>query len=163
MWYYFGVLLLNIPNLFLLSQLNSEQEHQLSAVFAITLSVFNAASLRHIQYALSRNALQHTLCNQILFGNSLLCCLSLHQSPALRHFSSADPLKTYENRPNTNNHIRALNKLGTGKRLRYGTSLLLVSLLSKLERFDDKGKYHNEQIRPVFSETRQMLFLCFPL
>ncbi|XP_020310528.1 sentrin-specific protease 6 isoform X1 [Oncorhynchus kisutch] len=39
------------------------------------------------------------------------------KSPALRHFSSADPLKTYENRPNTNNHIRALNKLGTGKRL----------------------------------------------
>nr|XP_029486946.1 sentrin-specific protease 6-like isoform X2 [Oncorhynchus nerka] len=39
------------------------------------------------------------------------------KSPALRHFSSADPLKTYENRPNTNNHIWALNKPGSDKRL----------------------------------------------
>ncbi|XP_029589859.1 sentrin-specific protease 6 isoform X2 [Salmo trutta] len=37
------------------------------------------------------------------------------KSPVLRHFS--DPLKTYENRPNTNNHIRALNKPGSDKRL----------------------------------------------
>ncbi|XP_031692870.1 sentrin-specific protease 6 isoform X1 [Oncorhynchus kisutch] len=39
------------------------------------------------------------------------------KSPALRHFSSADPLKTHENRPNTNNHIGALNKPGSDKRL----------------------------------------------
>ncbi|XP_034143708.1 sentrin-specific protease 6 isoform X3 [Esox lucius] len=32
------------------------------------------------------------------------------KSPAMRRFSSADPLKTYENRANSTNHIRALNK-----------------------------------------------------
>ncbi|KAM4633410.1 sentrin-specific protease 6 isoform 2-T2 [Polymixia lowei] len=37
------------------------------------------------------------------------------KSPALRHLSSSDPLRTYENRPN--NHARQLNKLGPGKRL----------------------------------------------
>uniref|UniRef100_UPI003AACFC0B sentrin-specific protease 6 n=1 Tax=Centroberyx gerrardi TaxID=166262 RepID=UPI003AACFC0B len=37
------------------------------------------------------------------------------KSPTLRHFSSSDPLRTYENRPN--NHARPLNKLGPGKRL----------------------------------------------
>ncbi|XP_068424982.1 sentrin-specific protease 6 isoform X2 [Clinocottus analis] len=31
------------------------------------------------------------------------------KSPALRHFTSSDPLRTYENRPN--NHMRPLNKL----------------------------------------------------
>ncbi|KAM3861129.1 sentrin-specific protease 6 [Diretmus argenteus] len=37
------------------------------------------------------------------------------KSPALRHFSSSDPLRTYENRPN--HHVRPPNKLGPGKRL----------------------------------------------
>ncbi|KAJ8008902.1 hypothetical protein DPEC_G00083250 [Dallia pectoralis] len=32
------------------------------------------------------------------------------KSPAMRHFSSADPLKTYENRANSTNHIRTVNK-----------------------------------------------------
>ncbi|CAB1342762.1 unnamed protein product, partial [Coregonus sp. 'balchen'] len=82
------------------------------------------------------------------------------KSPALRHFSSADPLKTYENRPNTNNHIRALNQLGSGKRLRYDISLLQVSLQSKLECFADNCKYHNEPVQPVYSKT-VMSFLCF--
>lgn len=36
------------------------------------------------------------------------------KSPTLRHFTSSDPLRTYENRPN--NHMRPLNKL-TSKRL----------------------------------------------
>ncbi|KAM6954374.1 sentrin-specific protease 6 [Aplochiton taeniatus] len=36
-------------------------------------------------------------------------------SPTLRHFTSSDPLRTYENRPN--NHSRSLNKLGPGRRL----------------------------------------------
>lgn len=45
----------------------------------------------------------------------LMCALSL-QSPTLRHFSSADPLRTYENR--SNNHMRHLNKLAP-KRLGY--------------------------------------------
>ncbi|KAL0967294.1 hypothetical protein UPYG_G00250400 [Umbra pygmaea] len=39
------------------------------------------------------------------------------KSPALRHFS-AGSLKTYDNRANTNNHMRTLNKLG-GNRLNH--------------------------------------------
>ncbi|XP_056261517.1 sentrin-specific protease 6 isoform X9 [Seriola aureovittata] len=35
------------------------------------------------------------------------------KSPTLRHFTSSDPLRTYENRPN--NHMRPLNKLGPKK------------------------------------------------
>ncbi|KAG7220500.1 hypothetical protein INR49_018027 [Caranx melampygus] len=38
------------------------------------------------------------------------------KSPALRHFTSSEPLRTYENRPN--HHMRPLNKLGP-KKLRY--------------------------------------------
>lgn len=90
----------------------------------------------------------------VLYSQSL----SPHQSPALRHFS--DPLKTYENRPNTNNRIRALNKPGSDKRLRYDISLLQVSLQFKLECFADNCKYHNEPLQPVYSKTL-MSFLCF--
>ncbi|XP_039981154.1 sentrin-specific protease 6 isoform X2 [Xiphias gladius] len=35
------------------------------------------------------------------------------KSPTLRHFTSSDPLRTYENRPN--NHMRPLNRLGPKK------------------------------------------------
>ncbi|XP_040920515.1 sentrin-specific protease 6 isoform X4 [Toxotes jaculatrix] len=35
------------------------------------------------------------------------------KSPTLRHFTSSDPLRTYENR--SNNHMRSLNKLGSRK------------------------------------------------
>ncbi|XP_071323645.1 sentrin-specific protease 6 isoform X4 [Trachinotus anak] len=35
------------------------------------------------------------------------------KSPTLRHFTSSEPLRTYENRPN--NHMRPLNKLGPKK------------------------------------------------
>lgn len=64
----------------------------------------------------------------VLFGTFVpsVVFFSSPQSPGLRHFTSSDPLVTYENR--SNNHMRPLSRL-VPKRLRYSLPVFISCLV----------------------------------
>ena len=84
-----------------------------------------------------------------LIGFSLF--LGVFQSPTLRHFS-ADPLRTYENRPNS--HMRTYNK-----RLKYGTRLARVCTT---QRETPSGVQRDSHPRPPLSSSEAPLAVATP-